>query len=94
MGNFELVEFRESAFGSGHAFAGTRERELGTFDDERAAIAAGRVAWESFRGSGSNDVAWWVVRRPGETLARWIADSSSAREQVLDLTTNTLVELG
>lgn len=93
MENFELVEFRESAFESGHAFTGTSERQLGTFDDERAAIAAGRASWEAFRDGGSTDVAWWIVRRPGETLARWIADSSSANERVLDLTTNTLVEI-
>lgn len=84
---------RESAFEDGQAFSGTRERDLGTFADESAAIAARRAAWAAFQDSGSNDVAWWIVRRPGESLARWIADSSSANERVLDLTTNTLVEV-
>ena len=93
MDSFELIEFREPAFEAGQAFAGTQERTVGTFADESDAIAAGRGAWAEFRDSGSTDVAWWIVRRPGETLARWIADSSSASEQVLDLRTNTLVEL-
>ena len=90
---YELVEFREPALGPGQEFTGTQERRLGTFDDEQEAIAHGRIAWNDFRASGSDDVAWWVVRVPGESLARWIADSSAANERVLDLTTNTLVEL-
>jgi hypothetical protein len=34
-----------------------------------------------------------VVRVTGETLARWIADSGSPVERVLDLRTNQLVEV-
>ena len=45
------------------------------------------------RESGSHDVAWWVVRVPGETLARWIADGRSPVERVLDLRSNQLVEV-
>jgi hypothetical protein len=88
-----LVEFREPALQPGEAFTGTQERNLGIFEDEQEAIAQGRTAWDEFRASESHDVAWWVVRVPGESLARWIADSSAANERVLDLTTNTLVEL-
>jgi hypothetical protein len=33
------------------------------------------------------------VRVPGEGLARWIADGASHTERMLDLTTNTLVEV-
>lgn len=90
---YELIEFREPALRPGEPFPGTQERNLGTFEDEQEAIAQGRASWNAFRATGSDDVAWWVVRVPGESLARWIADSSAANERVLDLTTNTLVEL-
>jgi hypothetical protein len=36
-------------------------------------------------------VTWWIVRAPGEQLARWLADGGSDIEQVLDLTTNAMV---
>ena len=93
MSDFELVEFVEPAFREGGMFAGTQERVLGNFNTEAAAIDAGRAAWSGFRASGSQDVAWWVFREPGESLARWIADGASPVERVLDLRTNTLVEL-
>jgi hypothetical protein len=90
---YELVEFVEPAFREGAAFQGTKERILGLFTAEVVAIDAGRKAWMAFRESGSQDVAWWVVRVPGETLARWIADGGSPVERVLDLRTNQLVEV-
>ena len=93
MSEYELVEFVEPAFREGGVFQGTRERTLGVFNAEVLAIDAGRKAWTAFRESGSQDVAWWVVRTPGETLARWIADGGSPVERVLDLRTNQLVEL-
>jgi hypothetical protein len=93
MSQFELVEFVEPAFGEGGSFAGTRERVLGVYDLEIAAIESGRAVWNAYRSSGSTDVAWWIVRVPGETLARWIADGGSPVERVLDLRTNQLVEL-
>lgn len=93
MSEYELVEFVEPAFREGGFFAGTQERVLGVFGLEAVAIDAGRKAWTAFRESGSRDVAWWVVRMPGETLARWIADGGSPVERVLDLRTNQLVEL-
>jgi hypothetical protein len=93
MSEYELVEFVEPAFGEGGSFAGTIERVLGVYDVEADAIAAGRSAWNAFRASGSSDVAWWIVRAPGESLARWIADASSPVERVLDLRTNELVEV-
>ena len=89
----ELPGLVEPAFGEGGFFAGTRERVLGVYDLETAAIESGRAVWNAFRSSGSTDVAWWIVRVPGETLARWIADGGSAVERVLDLRTNQLVEL-
>jgi hypothetical protein len=94
MDTFELVEFVEPAFGDGAHFGGTESQVLGAFETEAEAIAEGRVRWRAFRASGSADIAWWIVRVPGEDLARWIADGASPTERVLDLTTNTLVDLG
>ncbi|MEA2010403.1 MAG: hypothetical protein U9N78_06850 [Actinomycetota bacterium] len=93
MSEYELVEFVEPAFREGGVFQGTKERVLGVYNAEVVAVDAGRKAWTAFRESGSKDVAWWVVRIPGETLARWIADGGSPVERVLDLRTNQLVEL-
>lgn len=93
MSDYELVEFVEPAFGEGGTFRGTKERTLGVFGVEALAIEAERKAWRAFRESGSRDVAWWIVRIPVETLARWIADGGSPVERVLDLRTNQLVEL-
>lgn len=93
MSEYELAEFVEPAFREGGVFQGTQERILGVFGVEALAIDAGRKAWTEFRESGSQDVAWWIVRTPGETLARWIADAGSPVERVLDLRTNQLVEL-
>lgn len=91
--SFELVEYRDPVPEPGMTPVPTQERILGTFDNEVDAIATGREAWEAFRRSGSRDVAWWIVRAPDETLARWIADSASPVERVLDLRTGTLVPL-
>ncbi len=88
---FELVEFCEPAPEPGRPFAGTRETLVGTYDDEAQAIAHGRRVWREAREVRSTDVMWWVVRVPGESLARWIADKASDVEQILDLTTNELI---
>lgn len=64
-----------------------------TYDTESAAIEHGRLAWREGRQSVTNDVLWWIVRTPGENLARWIADAASDEEQVLDLRTNRLVRV-
>lgn len=93
MSQYELVEFVEPAFRPGEAFVGTQERVLGVFDVESEAVETGRAAWTAFRDSGSADVAWWIVRVPGEALARWIADGGSPVERVLNLRTNELVEV-
>lgn len=93
MDNFELVEFVEPALGEGAHFGGTESNVLGAYETEADAIAEGRARWKAFQASGSNDVAWWIVRVPGEDLARWIADGASHTERILDLTTNTLVEV-
>lgn len=90
---FEAMQYVEPAFGPGEAFPGTQETRLGFFNSEDDAIDVAREAWAAHRASDSHDVAWWIVRVPGETMARWIADSRSPVERVLDLRSNQLVEV-
>jgi len=90
---FEAAQFVEPAFGPGEEFPGTIETRLGYYTEQNDAVAAGRAVWESFRVENTRDVAWWTVRVPGETMARWIADSRSPIERVLNLTLNQLVEV-
>jgi hypothetical protein len=92
-GIFTATEYREPALEPGMPYQGPIETLLGTFDEEHRAIEAARVKWKAFREGDSRDVAWWIVRRQGEDLARWIAESRSSVERVLDLTTNELVEI-
>ena len=72
--------------------APVEETVLGTFEVEDDAIEVARAARERFITAGLQDYAWWIVRVPGVTLARWIADSSSDTEYVLDLRSGELVE--
>lgn len=88
---FEVIEFREPTPEPGRPFQGTQERVVGTFELETDAICEGRNAWRAARASDTRDVMWWIVRVPGETLCRWIADRASNEEQILDLTTNSLI---
>lgn len=88
---FEAVEFREPALQPGDRYTGPIETSLGTFEDEADAIGVAREAWKGFLANPTKDVAWWLVRVPGEDLARWIAESRSDVERVLDLTTKQLV---
>lgn len=90
-GQFEAVEFREPALQPGERYTGPIETSLGTFEVEADAIAAGRAAWKAFLDNPTKDVAWWMVRVEGEDLARWIAESRTEVERVLDLTTKQLV---
>ena len=87
--SFEAVEFIDPWDDPGVAVDGN---VLATFDAEDDAIAVARTARQTFLDSGRRDYAWWIVRVPGMTLARWIADSSFAKEFVLDLRTGELVE--
>jgi hypothetical protein len=86
---FEVVEQIDPRDRPG---APIEENILGTFDMEDDAITVGRAARDAFLESGNHDYAWWIVRVPGMTLARWIADSTSDKEFVLDLRTGELVE--
>jgi hypothetical protein len=88
---FEAVEFREPALQPGDRYTGPIETSLGKFGVELDAIAAARDAWQGYLANPTKDVAWWLVRVEGEELARWIAESRSDVERVLDLTTNQLV---
>jgi hypothetical protein len=85
---FEAVEFIELR----HQPEPT-ERLVGEFPDEMDAVAAARSAKADFMAAGSNDYAWWMVRKSGARLAQFIADSKSDKEFVLDLTTGQLVEV-
>lgn len=69
------------------------ETHLGQFGEEMDAVEAARGARSRFADSGSEDYAWWVVRKPGARLAHFIADSKSNKEFVLDLTSGQLVEV-
>ena len=89
---FTAMQFVEPALEPGQRYTGPQETLLGTFDNEADAVLVGRHAWTEFRERDTADVAWWVVRANDEELARWIADSRSEYERVLDLTTNQLVE--
>lgn len=92
-GSYTATEYREPALEPGMPYQGPIETLIGTYGEERDAIEAARVLWKEFRASDSHDVAWWIVRRHGEDLARWIAESRSSVERVLDLTTHQLVEV-
>lgn len=85
---FEAVEFIDRKERPG---APPEERLLGTFNTETDAVARARSARDSF--GRSEDYAWWIVRQEGARLARWIADSRSQKEFVLDLTSGELIEV-
>lgn len=69
------------------------ETHLGEFEKEMDAVEAAHAARSLFTESGSDDYAWWVVRKPGARLAHFIADSKSNKEFILDLTSGQLVEI-
>lgn len=87
---YEAVEFVDA---KAHPGAPPSERMIGQFPAEEDALEEARSVRETFLESGSPDYAWWVVRQSGARLARWIADSRSDKEFVLDLTTGELVEV-
>jgi hypothetical protein len=67
--------------------------EIGRYSDESLAVAAARVSMGEFFRNGRPEYAWWIVRQVGDEVARWIADSRTRREFMVDLTTNRLVEV-
>ncbi|NNK92158.1 MAG: hypothetical protein HKO87_06965 [Acidimicrobiia bacterium] len=90
---FEVIGFVEPDHKVGQRYTGPTETNLGTFEVEADAIAFARDAWKTHIARDRYEVAWWIVRAEGEQLARWIADSRSDVEKVLDLTTKQLVEV-
>lgn len=70
-----------------------RQTTLGEFPDEESAVKVVREVRLSFLEGGSDDYAWWVVRKVGATLAEFIADSKSDKEFVLDIRSGQLVEV-
>lgn len=70
-----------------------RETILGEFDQEMEAVQSARDARDAFLHTGSDDYAWWIVRKRGATLANFISDSTSGKEFVLDLTSGELMEV-
>jgi hypothetical protein len=85
---YEAVEFVELS-----DQAEPRQTVLADLGSEADAVAVVRSARAEFMESGSNDYAWWVVRKTGATLAEFIADSKSNKEFVLDISTGQLVEV-
>lgn len=85
---FEAVEFIDRKAAPG---APPEENLLGMFTDEQEAVERAREARDAFE--DSEDYAWWLVRQNGASLARWIADSRSSKEFVLDLTSGELIEV-
>ena len=81
----EFIEYRDEPE--------PKENHLGEFQNEMHAVEVARAARSKFMETGSDDYAWWVVRKPGARLAQFIADSKSDKEFVLDLTSGQLVEV-
>jgi hypothetical protein len=85
---FEAVEFVEIS-----GLAEPRQTLIDEFADETTAVEAARAARKRFLETGSPDYAWWIVRKTGANLAEFIADSKSAKEFVLDITSGQLIEV-
>jgi hypothetical protein len=89
---FEAVQFVEPDFVPGIRYEGPIQTRVGAYPTEEEAVAAARAAWQDGRAHFPKRVAWWIVRRPGEELARWIADSRSPQEKFVDLTSKALLD--
>jgi hypothetical protein len=85
---FEAVQFIDR---KADLTAPPEETILGTFENETEAVELARHTRASFH--NTEDYAWWLVRQSGAQIARWIADSHSSKEFVLDITSGELVEV-
>jgi hypothetical protein len=83
----EYIEEEENGLPTGTSL----ERVLGTFETEDGGVAAARDAM--IRYGDRHEYAWWIVRKQGERIAAWIADSRSGREFLMDLTKEEIVDL-
>jgi hypothetical protein len=90
---FEAVQFVDPDPRNASDGLDTVETVIGVFGTEREAIETARRAWKAFKAAERSEVAWWLVRVPGETLARWLADSRSDYERVVDLRTGRLIDM-
>jgi hypothetical protein len=87
---YEALEYIEEEEG-GVPTGTSLETMLGTFESEDAAVAAARSAMIAY--GDRHEYAWWIVRRQGERIAAWIADSRSGREFLMDLSQERIVDL-
>jgi len=87
---FEAIEYIEEEV-AGLPTGSVLERTIGSFITEAEAVLTARAARASRW--GRREYAWWVVRREGEQLASWIADSRSGREFVVDISSGRVVDL-
>ncbi|NIA24276.1 MAG: hypothetical protein GWP04_01770 [Gammaproteobacteria bacterium] len=87
---FEAIEYIEEE-AAGLPTGAIHERAIGLFFTEVEAVLTARAARSSHW--GRREYAWWVVRREGEQLASWIADSRSGREFVVDISKGRVVDL-
>lgn len=85
---FEAVQFIER-----RGMQEPDESVLGEYAEETDAIESARTSRAGFMEKGSDDYAWWIVRKKGARLANFIADSKSDKEFVLDLSSGELVEV-
>jgi len=85
---FEAVQFIER-----RGMQEPDESVLGEYAEEVDAIESARTSRTGFMENGSDDYAWWIVRKKGARLANFIADSKSDKEFVLDLSSGELVEV-
>jgi hypothetical protein len=85
---FEAVKFIER-----RGMPEPDETVLGEYAEEVAAIESARISRTGFMETGSDDYAWWIVRKKGARLANFIADSKSEKEFILDLSSGELVEV-
>jgi len=90
---FQTIRYVEEETEPGRVATIPTEFEIGRYKTERAAVAAARASMARFFEEDRPEYAWWIVRREGEQLASWIADSRTRREFVVDLTTSRLVEV-
>lgn len=87
---FEAIEYIEEE-AAGLPTGSVVDRVIGTYFTETEAVLTARAARSAHL--GRREYAWWVVRREGQQLASWIADSRSGREFVVDITKERVVDL-
>ncbi len=90
---FQTLHYVEEENETGRVVSAFREMEIGRYSTEQAAVAAARASMATFVHAERPEYAWWIVRREGEQMATWFADSRTRREFTVDLMTRRLVEV-